>query len=42
MFKSKYSCKDCDFKTFEMLLHEYEVFKRNWVKQMVDFIIKEL
>ena len=25
-----------------MLLHEYEVFKRNWVKDMVDFIIKEL
>lgn len=41
-FKKIYKCDDCDFKTFDMLLHEFEVYKRKWVSQMVDFIIKEL
>lgn len=41
-FKRKYKCDDCDFKTFDMLLHEFEVYKRKWVSEMVDFIIREL
>lgn len=41
-FKKKYKCRDCDDKTFDMLLHEFEAFKRNWVTEMVNFVIKEL
>lgn len=41
-FKKKYKCHDCDDKTLDMLLHEYEAFKRNWIADMVNFIIKEL
>ena len=25
-----------------MLLHQFEVYKRNWVNEMINFIIKEL
>lgn len=39
-FKKKYKCQDCDDKTFDMLLHEFEAFKRNWINDMVNFIIK--
>lgn len=41
-FKKKYKCHNCDDKTLDMLLHEYEAFKRNWIADMVNFIIKEL
>lgn len=41
-FRGKYKCHDCDDKTFDMLLHEFEAYKRKWVKDMVNFVIKEL
>ncbi len=41
-FRKKYKCQDCDDKTFDMLLHEFEAYKRNWINEMVNFIIKEL
>ncbi len=41
-FKRKYKCHDCNDKTFDMLLHEFEAFKRNWINEMVNFVIKEL
>jgi len=41
-FKRKYKCNNCDDKTLDMLLHEFEAFKRNWISDMVNFVIKEL
>ena len=41
-FRLKYKCKDCDEQTLEMLLGEFENYKRTWNRDMVDFIIKEL
>ncbi len=41
-FKNKYKCHDCNDKTLDMLLHEFEAFKRNWINDMVNFVIKEL
>lgn len=38
-FKTKYKCNNCDDKTFDMLLHEFEAFKRNWIRDMVNFVI---
>lgn len=38
-FKAKYKCNNCDDKTFDMLLHEFEAFKRNWIRDMVNFVI---
>lgn len=39
-FKMKYKCSDCDEQTLDMLLNEFENYKRIWMNEMVDFIIK--
>lgn len=41
-FKQKYKCDNCEDETVEMLMNEFENYKRVWLNEMVDFIIKEL
>ena len=41
-FKTKYKCDDCNSKSFEGLLREFENFKRSWVDNMVNFVIEKM
>jgi hypothetical protein len=41
-FKTKYKCDDCNSKSIEGLLREFENFKRSWIDNMVNFVIEKM